>query len=336
MIIYLTVLVLLNILILFSFKHISNKLKIEDTGDGVRKFQKNPVSLLGGSLIFLNVLIFIFFDYFLFKNIITNGFIDTNREIFVFVVGTISFYCFGLFDDKYKLSANYKLLVSAFFILIFILIDENLLISNLEFSFSNHIIELKSFSIFFTLLSFLLFFNALNMFDGINCQVGFYCIFVFLIFLFKNVFPELCLILIVSLLFFLILNFRGKIYLGESGVLILAFIISYIFIKSSNFQNKAFFADEIFMIMALPGIDMFRLFISRIYKGKHPFTSDMNHIHHLMLKKFTGIKTFIIIFLYILVTTTIYFYVDFKLVYLAIYVVLYLLIIFILTKKLKN
>ena len=174
------------------------------------------------------------------------------------------------------------------------------------------------------------------MFDGINCQVGFYCILIFLIFLFKNVFPELCLTLIVSLLFFLILNFKGKIYLGESGVLILAFIISYIFIKSSSLQNKAFFADEIFMIMALPGIDMFRLFISRIYKGKHPFTSDMNHIHHLMLKKFTSLKTFIIIFLYILITTIIYFYIDFKLVYLAIYVVLYLLIIFLLTKKLKN
>ena len=132
MIIYLTVLVLLNILILFSFKHISNKLKIEDTGDGVRKFQKNPVSLLGGSLIFLNVLIFIFFDYFLFKKIITSGFIDTNRELFAFVVGIISFYFFGLYDDKYKLSANYKLLVSAFFILIFILIDENLLIHGIR------------------------------------------------------------------------------------------------------------------------------------------------------------------------------------------------------------
>ncbi len=336
MIFYLTVLVILNILILFSFEHISNKFKIEDMGDGIRKLQKKPVSLLGGSLIFLNLLIFIFFDYFLFKKIITSGFIDTNRELFAFVVGIISFYFFGLYDDKYKLSANYKLLVSAFFILLFILIDESLLISNLEFSFSNHKVELKSFSIFFTLLSFLLFFNALNMFDGINCQVGFYCILIFLIFLFKNVFPELCLTLIVSLLFFLILNFKGKIYLGESGVLILAFIISYIFIKSSSLQNKAFFADEIFMIMALPGIDMFRLFISRIYKGKHPFTSDMNHIHHLMLKKFTSLKTFIIIFLYILITTIIYFYIDFKLVYLAIYVVLYLLIIFLLTKKLKN
>ena len=328
MTIYLTVLIISNVLILFSFNNLSKKFRIVDVGDGKRKFQKNPVSLLGGSLLFFNIFIFIFLDYFLFKKIIVSGFINTNRELFAFTGGIISLYLYGLFDDKYKLSANYKLLISTFFVLLFILLDENLIISNLEFSFLNHIIELKSFAIFFTLLCFLLFFNALNMFDGINCQVGFYCIFVFLIFFSKNIFPELCLILIISLLFFLILNYKGKVYLGESGVLLLAFIIGYIFIKSSNLDNKVFFADEIFMIMALPGMDMLRLFISRIYKGKHPFTSDMNHIHHLFLKHFSNTKTFIIILLYILITTMLYFYINFKLIYLIMYVTLYLSIIF--------
>ena len=119
-------------------------------------------------------------------------------------------------------------------------------------------------------------------------------------------------------------------------MLILAFIIGYIFVKSSNTQNDIFFADEIFMIMALPGIDMFRLFMIRIYNGKHPFSSDTNHIHHLILKYYTDTKTFIIIFLYIFITTMLYFYIDFKLEYLIAYVALYLLIIFSLTKKKKN
>ena len=336
MIIYSAVLITLNILILYLFKHISDQFKIEDKADGVRKFQKNPVSLLGGTLILLNILVIISLDYFLKKNIIFNNFFETNRELFAFIMGTITFYLIGLFDDKYRLSANYKLLISAFFILLFILIDNSLEITSLKFSFLDHIIELKSFSIFFTLLCFLLFINALNMFDGINCQVGFYSIFIFSIFYFRNVLPEISLTLIISLLFFLILNFKGKVFLGESGVSILAFIISYIFIKSSNTQNNVFFADEIFMIMALPGIDMFRLFIIRIYNGKHPFTSDMSHVHHLILKHYTSTKTFIVIFLYILVTTLLYFYVDFKLEYLITYILFYLLIIFLLTKKIKN
>ena len=82
------------------------------------------------------------------------------------------------------------------------------------------------------------------------------------------------------------------IYLGESGVLILAFIISYIFVKISNDKNNYFLADEIFMIMALPGIDMFRLFILRIYNGKHPFSSDTKHIHHLVSKHFSKASKF--------------------------------------------
>tara|TARA_B100001057_G_C22755638_1_gene913644 strand:+ start:17 stop:1027 length:1011 start_codon:yes stop_codon:yes gene_type:complete len=336
MIIYSVILITLNIFILFSFQYLSKTFKLEDKGDGIRKFQKNPVSLLGGSLILFNILLIIFLDYSFKKHIIFANYFETNRELFAFVFGIISFYCIGLFDDKYRLSANYKLFISAFFIFIFILIDDNLGINFLRFSFFEHVIELKSFSIFFTLLCFLLFINALNMFDGINGQVGFYCILIFSIIFSKNIIPEFCLILIISLFFFLILNLKGKVFLGESGVLILAFIISYIFVKSNSIEKNIFFADEIFMIMALPGIDMFRLFIIRIYNGKNPFSSDMNHIHHLILKYFSRTKTFLIIFSYVFATTLLYFVIDYKLIYIIVYILVYLLIVFSLMKKLKN
>ncbi len=336
MIIYLIVLIIFNMLILYSFENISRQFKIEDKSDGIRKFQKNPVSLLGGTLVLSNILLIIFLDYLLKKNIIFDNFIETNRELFAFIFGIVTFYFVGLFDDKYRLSANNKLLISTFFILLFILIDDNLKITVLKFSFLDHEIKLKSFSIFFTLLCFLLFINALNMFDGINCQVGFYSIMIFAIFFFRNILPIFCLILIISLLFFLILNFKGRLFLGESGILILAFIISYIFVKSSNIQNNTFLADEIFIIMALPGIDMFRLFLIRLYNGKNPFSPDRNHIHHLIQRHFSNMETFVIIFCYILITTISYFFVNFKAMYLIGYILIYLLVIFLLTKKIKN
>ena len=34
----------------------------------------------------------------------------------------------------------------------------------------------------------------------------------------------------------------------------------------------------------IPGIDMLRLFISRLINKKDPFSGDNNHIHHLLLK----------------------------------------------------
>ena len=42
--------------------------------------------------------------------------------------------------------------------------------------------------------------------------------------------------------------------------------------------------EEIFIILSLPGLDMFRLFLVRIFYGKNPFSPDRNHIHHLIEK----------------------------------------------------
>ena len=35
----------------------------------------------------------------------------------------------------------------------------------------------------------------------------------------------------------------------------------------------------------LPGLDMFRVFIERIFKNKNPFLADRNHLHYLLLDK---------------------------------------------------
>ena len=113
MIIYPIVLIIINILILYSFKHISGQFKIEDKSDGIRKFQKDPVSLLGGTLILLNILLIVFLDFILNKVLfLIILFIQT--ENFAFIAGIVIFYFIGLFDDRYKLSANYKLLISTF------------------------------------------------------------------------------------------------------------------------------------------------------------------------------------------------------------------------------
>ena len=39
--------------------------------------------------------------------------------------------------------------------------------------------------------------------------------------------------------------------------------------------------------MIIPGLDMLRLYIQRIYNKKNPFKADLNHLHHLLLKKFS-------------------------------------------------
>ena len=132
------------------------------------------------------------------------------------------------------------------------------------------------------------------MFDGINLQSSLYSINIFSIFILKGIFIDISIVMILSLLFFSYLNFKNKCFLGNNGSLLIAFVISYLFVKSQNTDNP-FFADEIFLAMQVPGLDLFRLAIQRIYNKKHPFHSDRNHIHHLLLKKLGYTKTVLIV-----------------------------------------
>ena len=173
------------------------------------------------------------------------------------------------------------------FILLLIFLDKNLLIKNLSFSFSENSINLGSFSYFVTILCFLLFINAFNMLDGINGQSASYLIFIFLILILKKVLVIFSILMIINLIFFLILNFKNKIYLGDSGTLLAGYLISYIFVKNYNINSyKDFFVDEIFLIMVIPGFELLRLALKRIFEKKHPFKGDQSHIHHLLINKF--------------------------------------------------
>lgn len=132
------------------------------------------------------------------------------------------------------------------------------------------------------------------MFDGINLQSSFYSISIFFIFIINNIFLDISIIMIISLIFFSYLNFKNKCFLGNNGSLLIAFIISYLFIKAHN-AEKFFFADQIFLIMQIPGLDLIRLAIQRIYQKKSPFYPDRDHIHHILLKKFGYKKTLLIL-----------------------------------------
>lgn len=118
----------------------------------------------------------------------------------------------------------------------------------------------------------------------------------FNIFFFSN-FEIFYLIIITCLFFLFILNFKNKIFLGDSGIYTLAGFISFFVLTEYNKQNIKFFADDIFILMMIPGLDFIRIFIERVYKGKNPFFGDKNHLHHLMLNKFGFVKSYLFIVL---------------------------------------
>ena len=296
-------LILLLIIFIFNFflfrqhSFLSNKINIFDYPDNNRKIHKKKTAISGGIFIFINLIILFLLlriDNFQFTSLLSQN----KREIFSFLLLISSLFLIGLYDDKYDLNPFKKLFLSAFFILICLLIDENLIIKELNFYYINNSIQLFNLAIPFTLLSLLLFLNALNMFDGIDLQVSLYVFFLLFYLIFK--FDIKFLILIIPVFIFIIyFNYKKELFLGDSGTNILAALISFMIIKEYNNNSLSIYCDEIFLLMLIPGIDMFRLFVIRIFKGKNPFSSDNQHLHHLYLTVFSQNYVILLIQLHI-------------------------------------
>jgi len=296
-----------NLFLMIFSNRISKIYNLFDKPDFVRKIHKLPVPLLGGLFLILNLLLIIFINKYIFL-VFTNNYFS-EYELLVFLCLCLFFFLLGFYDDKRNLSANYKLLMMAIAILLLIFTDKDLLIENLIFSFSENNFNLGIFSYFVTLLCFLLFINAFNMLDGINGQSASYLIFIFLILILKNVLVLFSTLMIINLFFFLILNFKNKAYLGDSGTLLAGYLISYIFVRNYNINiNKDFFVDEIFLIMSIPGYELLRLAIKRILEKKHPFKGDQSHIHHLLCNKFDVKIAYFIVQLLLIFPYGIYFF----------------------------
>jgi UDP-N-acetylmuramyl pentapeptide phosphotransferase/UDP-N-acetylglucosamine-1-phosphate transferase len=122
------------------------------------------------------------------------------------------------------------------------------------------------------------------MYDGINGQVGILSLTIFLYFLLNNFMPMFSILLIISLLFFLFLNIKGKIFMGDSGCYVLSFVMIYFFLRFYNFELIKL--DEAFLFFFLPIVDTLRLFINRIFTSGQPWKADADHMHHLITNKF--------------------------------------------------
>ncbi len=282
------------ILICIYSKKLAYYFNLLDSPDNLRKFHKEITPLTGGIIVFSSLFIFVLYDFFSFSVLNAHNFIDYKSH-YSLLIGCIIFFIIGIVDDKINLKPNIKLFLFIFAITFLLSIDYQLNLKILYISVIQSKFSIGNFSYFWTILCFLLFINALNMFDGINLQVGLYSILsiCYLIFFYKFL-DDFLIITLFSLICFSVLNFSSKCFLGNSGSYFLGFLLGYVFVKNYNL-NQNIYADEVVLMMIIPGIDMMRLFFQRIIKKKHPFSPDRNHIHHILLNKFNKIQTVLII-----------------------------------------
>lgn len=324
---YLIILLILNIFLFIFYQNISTFYNLFDKPDQKRKIHKISTPLLGGLFIFLNLILycgyvaiskkFIFYNYFF-----------SNKTLFIFIFLSIIFFIIGYLDDRFNLSANKKLIILLSLIYFSVLFDKNILLNELIFTFTNKAIYLENFSSLFTVLCIALFINAFNMFDGINSQAGLYAIFLFFVLWFVGVDQNLIFTFLIPLIIFIIFNYKGKMFLGNSGSLLLSIILSLILILS--FKEQKLYADEIVLLLIFPGLDMLRLFLNRLINHKNPFDADTNHLHHLIIERYnlpitlflTTIVQGLVFFTYLInQLSIIYFFIFLVFYYLSLYLI---------------
>jgi UDP-GlcNAc:undecaprenyl-phosphate GlcNAc-1-phosphate transferase len=268
-------------------KKISEILKLTDK-PSKQKIHKKPTPLMGGIIVFFLLIEIFYFQYYSYLK---------NFDILILI--TICFFCFlvGVLDDRINIRSYIKLLIILLMLLFFLNLSNSLVLQILYFKSFNKILNLGIYGIFFTTLCILLLINAYNLSDGINCLAIIIAVhwIISLFFFTFNINIELLIIPLLTLIIIGLFIYKEKFFLGDSWTLLISSLIGLATIYFYNSKLKinyvALPVEKIFLIFIIPGLDMFRLFIERIFNKKDPLSGDTKHLHHLFIKKYKLKKT---------------------------------------------
>jgi UDP-N-acetylmuramyl pentapeptide phosphotransferase/UDP-N-acetylglucosamine-1-phosphate transferase len=255
---------------------------------GERSVHSKMTPTLGGVGIFISLVV-----------VITTIGALLDTKILLLVLGSLTLLFFlGLKDDLLILSPRKKLIgqiVAASLLIVFT--DTRIL--GLSGIFGITIMPYW-LSVAFTLFVYVLVINAYNLIDGVDGLAG--CLaaagsaaFAFLFIKTNDItMSTLTVATIGALIPFLRLNFskRKKIFMGDTGSMIIGFLIAFCsvrFLYTAQKSSTSEFYDSapilVLAIMFFPLLDTLRIFLIRlVILRKSPFSADQNHIHHRFLQ----------------------------------------------------
>ena len=276
---YILIFILLNFLLFFLLGKISYKLNLVDF-PSKRKIHLKPTSYSGGIILSIIFLLSIrLFDV-----------VGKDLNLILSVAFLISIV--GLIDDKFQLNTGGKLslqIIPIFYLIIFGKLD---LTHIGDYKF--FLLDLGTLAVPFTLLSVLFLINAFNYFDGLDGTLSLTSISVLgiLYFLVSDENIKLFLLtLFIPIIIFLFFNFSlfgfPKLFLGDSGSLLLGFIIAFILIYLA--KQKIAHPIVLAWSIAIFVYEFLSINLIRIKNKVNPFTPGQDHLHHILLFKINSL-----------------------------------------------
>lgn len=213
------------------------------------------------------------------------------------IAGMVLVFFIGLKDDILAIAALKKLMLQIAAALIVAVLG-NIRLTNLHGFLGITTIPYIA-SIFLTVFVIIVILNSVNLIDGIDGLASGVCIltsFVFGIWFYlvgAIDYAIICATIFGGSLGFFIFNVFGKknkIFMGDTGSLILGFYLAILAIKFNeinvyyNGSYKIFSSPAVSIgILVVPLFDTLRVFILRTASGKSPFIADKNHVHHSLI-----------------------------------------------------
>jgi len=257
------------------------KYKLYDVPDA-RKSHTIPVPTLGGIAIIsgMMVALFLWFPF------------SAGIAQISFFFSILTLFALGIMDDLKDLSAKYKFIVQISLAIILAL--SGIRITSFGGLFGIYDLPISA-QFTFTVVAIVGITNAFNLIDGIDGLaggIGFMSLITTGIFLIRcgDVNTALIAFALAGGIFaFLYFNFNpARIFMGDTGSLVLGFVIAVLCIRLLQINNTASVAllphAPVFVlsIVLIPVFDTLRVFTARIWKGQSPFMADRTHIHHLL------------------------------------------------------
>ncbi len=265
---------------------IAEQKKLYDIPDE-RKVHTRPVSSLGG--------VGIFGGFLLASLLSIQGYL--NPEFQYFFAAALVIFFLGLRDDIMILSATKKFIGQIIAASILIHLGGIRLDSMFGLFGFEQVSE--GFGLAVSYLTIIVVINSFNLIDGVDglaASLGILSMLVFGIYFFvidHQAYALLAFSMAGSLIAFMIFNHHpAKIFMGDSGSLMIGLVNSILVIKFINVASTPFVTVPVtsavaigFSILIVPLLDTLRVFSIRILNGRSPFTPDRNHVHHLLLDR---------------------------------------------------
>lgn len=265
---------------------VAEQKKLYDIPDE-RKVHTRPVASLGG--------VGIFGGFLLASLLSIEGYL--NPEFQYFFAAAVVIFFLGLKDDLMILSATKKFIgqIIAASILIHL---GGIKLGSMYGLFGFYEVP-EAFSLALSYLTIIVVINSFNLIDGIDglaASLGILTMLVFGSYFFaiqEQSYALLSFSMAGSLGAFMIFNHHpARIFMGDSGSLMIGLINSILVIKFINVAHDPLVAIPVpsavaiaFAILIVPLLDTLRVFSIRILRGRSPFTPDRNHVHHLLLER---------------------------------------------------